>query len=36
MHPLFAKTDRPSSEFIVAAIEGHGIMGPGLLERIST
>jgi PD-(D/E)XK nuclease superfamily len=32
MHPLFAKTDRLSGEVIGAAIEGHRITAPGLLE----
>lgn len=34
MHPGFQKADRLSREAIVAAIEVHRILGPGLLESI--
>jgi GxxExxY protein len=34
MHPLYAKADKLSSDFIGAAIEVHRHKGPGLIESI--
>ncbi len=34
MHPLYERASRLTGEVIAAAIEGHRIMGPGLIESI--